>query len=523
MAAPTNNSNKLLGNLLFLALSSFLVVPVEGFIEEILSQFANGGGGGAHFEMGGGGGDSRIEELLGGLRGARESRKKREAAFPDGVENKIGKEFNWLRGTQWNWEDDTAVRFVKDGTLEAQNRICMMTSDQCKWAANTDASGRKRIYVVMGEDVHTMQVSKRHEFPTGQADLEGLELVGKDNSRKPKQIYAVFDKVYDHKAFAQSINLYDVLGFDESLNPEDIQMRDIKKSYRGLSLQYHPDKNPNQSNADKELFAQINNAYEILSDESKRAKYDCCGMEGVEGEVKQGDGMDLHANVSLEELYSGVIQNKPIRRRTVCRGCRDDQDPHSERCRRCNKCPAETKTVHIQVGRGMIMQQQQEVESKEKCRQASHELKIEVERGMADGDTLKFPHKGEQSPGELPGDVTIHLNMRKHHKFTRKHNDLHMDLKISLKEALLGFEREIEHLDGHMVTVSHDKPTQPYQVFKIADEGMPFRNDPTRFGKLYVRVEVEFPKRELSAEQKAGVEKMFGEEHSGRRSYRQEL
>lgn len=106
----------------------------------------------------------------------------------------------------------------------------------------------------------------------------------------------------------------------------------------------------------------------------------------------------------------------------------------------CGKCPNEIKMVHQQIGPGMVIQQQQEVASKDKCKQESTPLRIEIVRGMRDGDSVTFKHKAEQSPGQLPGDVVVKLKMRKHTKFERKGNDLHMDAKITLKEALLGFK-----------------------------------------------------------------------------------
>lgn len=116
----------------------------------------------------------------------------------------------------------------------------------------------------------------------------------------------------------------------------------------------------------------------------------------------------------------------------------------------------------------------------------------------------------EQSPGQLPGDVIVQLKMRKHQKFNRQGNDLHMTIKISLKEALLGFKRKISHLDGHAVELEVQQPSVAYQVFRIENEGMPHKDDPTLFGHLFVKVEVAMPKR-LSSDQKALVEKLFPE------------
>lgn len=120
------------------------------------------------------------------------------------------------------------------------------------------------------------------------------------------------------------------------------------------------------------------------------------------------------------------------------------------------------------------------MKSKDKCKQEQAKLNTEIVRGMRDGDKIEFKHMAEQSPGQLPGDVVIVLQQQKHRKFERKANDLHMTMKLSLQEALLGFTRKITHLDEHIVTVSHDGITAPFQVYRVESEGMPYRDDPTR-------------------------------------------
>jgi len=129
---------------------------------------------------------------------------------------------------------------------------------------------------------------------------------------------------------------------------------------------------------------------------------------------------------------------------------------------------------------------------------------------MKDGDKINFAHMAEQTPGQLPGDVNVKLSQRDHKRFKRSNNDLHMTMKISLKEALLGFEREIQHLDGHTVELKHSKPTQPFQTFRIDGEGMPHKDDPSQYGNLFVKAEVVMP-GQLTSDQKALIQKVFPE------------
>merc|ERR1712176_1495635 len=105
------------------------------------------------------------------------------------------------------------------------------------------------------------------------------------------------------------------------------------------------------------------------------------------------------------------------------------------------------------MGGPMIMQQQQQVPSKQKCRYVETSLNVDIERGMFHGDTIIFKGFGEHQPKKIPGDVKLKLSERKHKLFRRKGSDLHVDIDISLKEALLGFERTFVHLDGRSITV----------------------------------------------------------------------
>merc|ERR1719409_1632947 len=100
---------------------------------------------------------------------------------------------------------------------------------------------------------------------------------------------------------------------------------------------------------------------------------------------------------------------------------------------------------------------------------------------MRDGETLNFPRMAEERPGMLPGSVNLKLKTNKHPLFTRRVNDLHMDMKINLRESLLGWSQTIRHLDGHTVEIGTKSVTKPFQVFRIKGEGMPLRDDPSSF------------------------------------------
>jgi len=285
-------------------------------------------------------------------------------------------------------------------------------------------------------------------------------------------------------------------------------MGDIKKVYRVLSKKYHPDKNPDEES--KKIFNEVRDAYEILNDPDKKILYDTGGMEAVKnaekGEVQKGDDISMTLDVDLEDLYNGGITKAGLGRRVVCRGCREK--PDSPKCYGCNRCPNEVKLVNRQVGPGMFIQQEQEVVSREKCKHEDTTVDVQIERGMYDGETVTFPRMGEQRPGMLPGSVVFTLKTIKHAKFQRRGNDLHMNMQVDLKSALLGWEQFIRHMDGHLVQISTTSVTKPFQVFRVKGEGMPLRDDPASFGDLYIVVEVVFPKV-LTHDQQRAVPDIF--------------
>jgi DnaJ-class molecular chaperone len=312
----------------------------------------------------------------------------------------------------------------------------------------------------------------------------------------------------------EEIDLYDVLGLDEEASSQD-----IKKAFRALSLKYHPDKQPNEL----KRFQLISRAYEILSSEELKYVYDFSGMKGVkehedakkqesqggmdpfaaffgggQRRANKGNNAQVEMAVTLEQLYKGGVERFRIARRIVCRGCADD-DPKAktkERCKTCQRCPPETRMVQRQMGNGFIVQQQEQVQSKHKCKNEDKDLEVTIEKGASDGTQVLFPYASEQRPGQVPGDVIVVLKQQRHPLFERRENQLHLTLKITLKEALTGFMKTIKHLDGHDVVIKSEagQIVQPLSTKVIKEEGMPVHEVPSQFGDLHVTFEVVFPK-----------------------------
>ena len=150
--------------------------------------------------------------------------------------------------------------------------------------------------------------------------------------------------------------------------------------------------------------------------------------------------------------------------------------------------------VQRQMGPGMIVNQQVQVDSKEKCREEQTDLEVLVEKGMGDGSKITFERMSEQTPGQIPGDVVMKLKSIPHNTFKRNRDTLSMKLAIPLRAALLGFETAFKHLDGHSVSVKRSGVTKPGQVLRIKGEGMPKHGTPSEFGDLLITFTVDFPK-----------------------------
>jgi len=442
----------------------------HGFFEEL---FGGGGGGGAQFQMGG-------------------QPKRHKPKWPSGVTEEISKSMSWLKGTEWRWNRDNhwSMKLERSGDIDAPIGQCQAG---CKWTA---VNGK--VYLSLG-DAGIFQLDSQEEKPGD--SMKGYRMKGQSLNHGEKLTLS-FMRIFDHEAANLDKDLYGVLGL-----PETAEIAEIKKVYKKLSIKYHPDKNPDE--ASRELFNEIRDAYEILNDPDKKILYDTGGMEAVKksdkGEIQKTDDMHSEIDLDLKDLYTGNTMKASLQRRIVCRGCR--LKPNADHCRGCGRCPNEIKVVNVQMGPFMT-QQQQEVPSKEKCKQADASLEVNIERGMRDGESIAFPRMAEERPGMVPGSVLLKLKTKKHPMFVRRNDDLHMDMKVSLREALLGWSQNIRHLDGHSVEVSTDSVTQHLQVITTKDEGMPLRDDPSTFGELLVKVIVDFPSK-LSDHQKSEIAKVF--------------
>ena len=332
---------------------------------------------------------------------------------------------------------------------------------------------------------------------------------------------------------------YKVLGVDKNASKDE-----IKKAYRTLVRTKHPDKGGSE-----EEFQEIQLAYDTLSDENKRKVYDEYGEEGIKegmtGEEPRdifdiftgGGGKNVKRKtksvlqemvVSLEDIFVGKEKYLEIKRYRICKKCKGNgsKDPNANT--KCPGCNGKRVKLVIQRMGNTILQSQQTcpdcrgegyiIKNEDKCEacngqkvnQESKMLKILLDKGAPDGKRYTFEGESDEMPGYDPGDVIIEKKKKKHDVFERSGADLTMKADISLLESLTGFQLLITHLDGRKVLINSKKGEiiKPGMMKTVKECGMPFYDHPTRFGNLYIRFNVHFPKS-LKEAQKDALQHLF--------------
>ncbi|KAF4730405.1 DnaJ- protein scj1 [Perkinsus olseni] len=291
---------------------------------------------------------------------------------------------------------------------------------------------------------------------------------------------------------------------------------EIKRAYRRLSLKNHPDKG-----GDEDLFQQISQAYEVLSDPNKRRVYDLDGVDGLEELAKRDAQGQAGFHDPFSDMFGGFFSGggsmgRPkIPSGTGARTKKDFQD--------CPDCQGQGVIVRmVQLGPGMYQQLHEpcgrcggkgKIAARKcpKCGGARvvpgvDTYEVVVERGVPEGHRISIPYAGDESPERAAGAVTYVIHTMPHPTMRRDGQDLHMEYVISLRESLLGFTKTVEHLDGHEIVLDRTgKVTKSGLVVRYPGEGMPLKDVPSEAGDLVVKFRVEFPEK-LTEEQIKGLE-----------------
>lgn len=328
---------------------------------------------------------------------------------------------------------------------------------------------------------------------------------------------------------------YEVLGVSR-----DASAQEIKSAYRKLALQYHPDKNPGDKEAE-EKFKEASEAYACLSDPEKKAKYDRFGHEGnpfgegfggfdfegfggfgdifgdIFGEIFGGGarrrssarfrGADLRVDrtIGFKEAAFGTeleIEYAKPRRCETCKGSGAKPGSSPQTCRACGGSGAQrfsqgffavSRTCPACEGEGRVI-----VDKCEDCGGAGKvasrtTVKVKVPPGVDTGTRLKLQGEGEPGPpGGVPGDLYVVLDVEEHPIFVRDDRDVYCELPISFPQAALGGTVEVPTLDGK-VEMQIPAGTQSGKVFRLRGKGIPALNGYGARGDQRVRVVVETP------------------------------
>ncbi|CAJ1430847.1 unnamed protein product [Effrenium voratum] len=292
-----------------------------------------------------------------------------------------------------------------------------------------------------------------------------------------------------------SFALYDALELARDASPAE-----VKRSYRRLAALHHPDKG-----GDQERFKEVSFAYEVLSDPERRLQYDEKGdrlfytgppanAEELAERLFQGPGGKrlrkktkqkfVPLSVSLEQLYLGSTEKLFVLRKVV-----DTSEP----VRQCVQC----KGMGAALGALLPCKACAGTGNTWKVGQVEEAFEIFVEKGAVHGHAVVFAGKADEQPGSDAGDLKVVLHEKEHPRFKRRGADLFCTMEVSLLEALTGFRRVLEHLDGRRLVVKSGESLQPaadgVAMKAVKGQGMPLKGQPFRFGNLFVAVKVIFP------------------------------
>lgn len=373
---------------------------------------------------------------------------------------------------------------------------------------------------------------------------------------------------------AEKRDYYEVLGIQKGATEDE-----IKKAFRQNAKKYHPDLHPGDK-ACEEKFKEVNEAYEVLSDKEKRARYDQFGHAGVDPNFSAGGGSPFAQDMDIGDIFNSFFggfggfgggrssnPNAPRRGADVeanlfldfeeaARGCKKTityqnietcSDCHGTGAQKgttpktCTACGGKGKvTINQRTPFGVVQTQRtcdackgrgKIVESP--CRKCNGNGRVRVKKnvevtvpaGINDGQILNVGGRGNNGINGGPsGDLHVYVNVRPHPVFERKGDDIWCHMPISFAQAALGDEIVVPTLDGKVSYTIHEG-TQPGDIFKLKGKGVQHINGRGR-GDQYVKVTIEVPKN-LNREQKELIKKLektaTEKNYTKRKTFREKL
>ena len=338
---------------------------------------------------------------------------------------------------------------------------------------------------------------------------------------------------------------YEVLGVQKNVTKDE-----IKKAYRKLAVQYHPDKNPGNKEAE-DKFKEATEAYEVLADEKKKAAYDQFGHAGVDGMgggqqdwgnfrgfedifgggdlgsffesifgggfggggfrrggqggPRQGTNLRYDVEIPFKDAVFGTKVEIQFSHNETCAGCKGSGVAHGAGRKTCPTCHGSgqirrsqgffslASTCHTCGGQGSIIEKPCVECGGSGTQKKRQKLMVTIPPGVENGKHLVLPRQGDAGPnGGPPGDLYVVTRVKPHEYFERQDRDLYCAVPVSVSQAALGAEIHVSTLDGKTIKVKVPAGTQNGKMLRIRSEGVP---SGSHRGDLYIKLMVRVPEK----------------------------
>ncbi len=340
---------------------------------------------------------------------------------------------------------------------------------------------------------------------------------------------------------------YNLLGVDKGASKDD-----IKKAFYKLAAKYHPDK----KGGDEAKFKEVNEAYQVLSDEKKRKEYDTYGQtfngQGPQGggfggfnqggfdasdfanmqfdfgdlgdifgdmfgggfggasRTKRGRDISLEIDVPFTEAVFGTERNVLLSKVSTCKTCSGSGAKVGAKMKTCTTCNGQGKIHDVKK---TIMGNFQTVKTCDHCRGTGkvpeekchdcrgagvitgrEEVNINIPAGISNGEMIRMSQMGEAVAGGTTGDLYVKINVTPHKAWKREGNDLSITHGIKLTDALLGMKHTIEGLDGK-IEIDIPAGAQAGEILRVKTRGVPYLHEKSKRGDVLVKLHIVMPKK----------------------------